>query len=272
MKFQENKTMIGIIGTGNMGGALILGALKTFGKENVVFYDTVQEKRQEISDKYEILACKDNTELVKMCNIIVLAVKPQVIFKVLDEIRPAFGSDIKTVISIAPGITIDALADALDHKAQIVRVMPNTPAMVFEGMSAIAFPDDFTGDRESALKLFGSVGRYTVLPESLMNAAVVANGSSPAFVFIFIEALADGAVKYGIPRAKAYEMAAQTVLGSAKLMLETGKCPAELKDAVCSPGGTTICGTAALEEFGLRNAVIKGCDAVYNKTVDLSKK
>ncbi len=263
--------MIGIIGTGNMGGALIAGAVKTFGKENVVFYDAAPEKRQKISDEYDILACRDNAELVKMCKIVVLAVKPQIIFKVLEEIRPYFGLENKTVVSIAPGITIEALSKALDNKAQIVRIMPNTPAMVFEGMSAIAFPDDFTGDKESVLKLFDSVGRSVVLPERLMNAAVVANGSSPAFVFIFIEALADGAVKYGIPRDLAYEMAAQTVLGSAKLMLETHKCPAELKDAVCSPGGTTICGTAALEEYGLRNAVIKGCDAVYERTAELAK-
>ncbi len=258
--------MIGIIGTGNMGSALINGAVKSFGEDKVVFFDTSEERRKMISNEYGITACKDNVELVKWCDIVVLAVKPQVIFKVIEEIRPYFGKENKTVISIAPGITIAKLSEAFDNNAQIVRVMPNTPAMVGEGMSAVSFPDDFNGDRENTLKLFDSVGRAVVLPENLMNAAVVANGSSPAFVFVFMEALADGAVKFGIPRDKAYEMVAQTVLGSARLMLETKKHPGELKDAVCSPGGTTICGTAALEEFGLRNAVIKGCEAVYEKT------
>ncbi|MCR5584794.1 MAG: pyrroline-5-carboxylate reductase [Lachnospiraceae bacterium] len=263
--------MIGIIGTGNMGSALINGAVKSFGEENVVFFDTSEDRRKQISNEYGITACKDNVELVKWCDIVVLAVKPQVIFKVIDEIKPYFGKENKTVISIAPGITIAKLKEAFDSKVQIVRVMPNTPAMVGEGMSAVSFPDDFNGDKENTLKLFDSVGRAVVLPESLMNAAVVANGSSPAFVFVFMEALADGAVKFGIPRDKAYEMVAQTVLGSAKLMLETKKHPGELKDAVCSPGGTTICGTAALEEFGLRNAVIKGCEAVYDKTQNFAK-
>ncbi len=263
--------MIGIIGTGNMGSALINGAVKVFGKEEVVFYDPIEEKRKNVSTEYGILACKNNTELVKICNVIVLAVKPQVVFNVLEEIRPSFGNDNKTVISIVAGLSIEKLATALDHKAEIVRVMPNTPALVGAGMSALAFADDFKGDRESTLKLFETVGETVVLPEKLINAAIVANGSSPAFVFVFIEALADGAVKYGIPRDKAYKMAAQTVLGSARLMMETGKHPGELKDAVCSPAGTTICGTAALEEYGFRNAVIKACDAVYDKAVELGK-
>ncbi len=263
--------MIGIIGTGNMGSALISGAVKTFGEDKIVFYDSSEQKRKSISNQYGIAACKNNTELVKWCDIIVLAIKPQVFFSVIDEIKVAFDSSKKTVISIAPGITIAQIKEALGNKGEIVRVMPNTPAMVGAGMSAISFSDDFTGDKENALKLFDSVGRSVVLPESLMNAAVVANGSSPAFVFMFIEALADGAVKCGLPRDKAYEMVAQTVMGSAKLMLETKKHPGELKDAVCSPGGTTICGTAALEKNNFRGSVIEGCDAVFEKTQNFGK-
>lgn len=263
--------MIGIIGTGNMGSALINGAVKTFGKDDTVFFDTSEERRKLISYEYGIMACKNNTELVKFSDIIVLAVKPQVIFNVLSEIKDAMLNTEKTVISIAPGITIGKLNEALGNNAQIVRVMPNTPAMVGAGMAAVAFSENFTGDRENTLKLFESVGRAVELPESLMDAAVVANGSSPAFVFMFIEAMADGAVKFGIPRNKAYEMVAQTVLGSAKLMLDTGKHPGELKDAVCSPGGTTICGTAALEENNFRGSILKACEAVYEKTTALGK-
>ncbi len=263
--------MIGIIGTGNMGSALINGAVKAFGKDNVFFYDASEDKRKKISEEYGISPCRDNTELVNICDIVVLAVKPQVIFKVIEGIVPALKNDNTTVISIAPGISTERLNEAFCHKAQIVRVMPNTPAMVGEGMAAVTFAEGFKGKKEEALKLFNSVGRAVELPESLMNAAIVANGSSPAFVFMFIEAMADGAVKHGIPRDKAYEMVAQTVLGSAKLMLETGKHPGELKDQVCSPGGTTICGTAALEENNFRGSLIKACDAVMEKAEGFGK-
>ncbi|MCR5823249.1 MAG: pyrroline-5-carboxylate reductase [Lachnospiraceae bacterium] len=263
--------MIGFIGTGKMGSALISGAIKVFGQEYTVFYDPSENTQKAVTEQYGITACHNNRDLVRRCDIIVLAVKPQILFKVLEEIKLAFDDEPRTVISIAPGITTAQISSALDHKAQVVRVMPNTPAMVGEGMCAISFAEGFKGDADSTMKLFNAVGRTVILHENLMNASVVANGSSPAFVFIFIEALADGAVKYGIPRDKAYEMAAQTVLGSAKLMLETGKTPAELKDAVCSPGGTTICGTAVLEENNFRGAVIKACDAVFEKTQNMEK-
>lgn len=262
--------MIGIIGTGNMGSALIGGAVSAFGENNVTFFDKDEQKCADIERKYKIAKSESNKALAASCDMIVLAIKPQVFFTVLAEIE-AFVTDNKMILSIAPGIEIKKIKEALSGKGEIVRIMPNTPAQVGAGMSAICFMEGFKGRKEDVMRLFNSVGMSVELPEILMNAAVVANGSSPAFVFMFIEAMADGAVKYGIPRATAYEMVAQTVLGSAEYMLKTGKHPGELKDAVCSPGGTTIYGVSALEEAGFRNALIKGCDAVYEKTVSMNK-
>ena len=149
--------------------------------------------------------------------------------------------------------------------------MPNTPALVGEGMSGICYDEKlFTiAEREVIGKIFDSFGKYIVLPEKLMNTVVCASGSSPAYVYMFIEALADSAVKYGMPRADAYKMVAQTVLGSAKMVLETGMHPGVLKDQVCSPGGTTIAGVAALEENGFRNSIIKATDACYDKCTNI---
>ena len=154
-----------------------------------------------------------------------------------------------------------------------MRAMPNTPARLNEGMTCISYSDAVTEvEKEVVRKLFLSVGKIEEIPEKLMNAAICANGSSPAFVYMFMEALADGAVKYGIPRDLAYRLVGQTVLGSAKMLLETGEHPGSLKDAVCSPGGTTIAGVAALEEHGLRNAVLKSVDACYEKAENMNKK
>ena len=155
---------------------------------------------------------------------------------------------------------------------KIVRTMPNTPAMLGEGMTCISYSNEVTEvEKEVVRKLFLSVGKIEEIPEKLLNVAICANGSSPAFVYMFMEALADGVVKYGIPRDMAYRLVGQTVLGSAKMLLESGQHPGKLKDAVCSPGGTTIAGVAALEEYGLRNAVIKAADACYKKAEEMQK-
>ena len=152
-------------------------------------------------------------------------------------------------------------------KCRIVRAMPNTPALVGEGMTGVCYDRELFSDKEKQTieMLFTSFGRMTVVEENLMEVVVCASGSSPAYVYMFIEALADSAVKYGIPRADAYKLVAQAVLGSAKMVLETGEHPGLLKDKVCSPGGTTIAGVAALEEYGMRNAVFKATDACYAK-------
>ena len=170
------------------------------------------------------------------------------------------------IVSIAAGKTIAAIEDSFGKPVKLVRAMPNTPALVGEAMSALCVNQNVTPEELKEVQaLFNSFGKSEVISESLMDAVIGVSGSSPAYVYMFIEALADGAVKYGLPRAKAYQMAAQTVLGSAKMVLETGKHPGQLKDEVCSPGGTTIAGVSALEEWGFRNAVIKAEDASYEK-------
>ena len=200
----------------------------------------------------------------------ILAVKPQYYFAVLKQIRYAVTPE-HVVISLAPGITIENMKERLGSDRRVVRAMPNTPALIGEGMTGLSFHrEEFEpGEIEMVHRIFGAVGHYEDVEERLMNAVICASGSSPAFVYPFIEALADGAVKYGMPREQAYRFAAQAVAGAAKMVLETGEHPGMLKDRVCSPGGTTIAGIAALEDAGLRSAVLKACDACYERAEEI---
>lgn len=259
--------MLGVIGLGNMGTPLLKGAVKVFGKDKVTCWTRSEEKLARLSEELGITPSLNNVELCKNCDTILFAVKPQVYDTVISEIKGAVitSPEKKTIISIAPGISTDYLSECFNGNVNVVRCMPNTPALVCEGMTAVSFGEGFNGNKEQILELLSTVGSYVELPEKLMNTATVASGSSPAYVYMFIEAMADGVVKYGIPRETAYKMVAQTVLGSAKMVLETHCHPGELKDNVCSPGGTTICGVSALEENGFRNSIIKACDAVYEK-------
>lgn len=264
--------LMGFIGAGNMGYPMLIGAKKAFGMDQVVFTTSSSKSRETVKQKtglnYEI----DNKTLTASCKYIILAVKPQYFDEVLKEIKEAVIKD-KVIISVAAGVTIDNIKDRLGGDIRVVRGMPNTPAMVNEGMSGVCFSQDSFSEeeREVVAQLFSSFGKYQLFDEKLMNAVVCANGSSPAYVYMFIEALADSVVKYGIPRDKAYELVAQTVLGAAKMVMETGEHPGKLKDQVCSPGGTTIAAVAALEEYGFRNAVIKATDACYERAVSLKK-
>lgn len=264
--------MMGFIGAGNMGYPMILGAKKAFGAEQVLFTSAGTKTRESVKQKTGLNYVKDNRSLAASCKYVILAVKPQFFDDVFQDIKAVITPE-QVIISIAAGVTIDNIKDRLGSQVRVVRAMPNTPAMVNEGMSGICFSKDpFTEEeKEVTLSLFSSFGKYQLFDEKLMNAVVCANGSSPAYVYMFIEALADSVVKYGIPRDKAYELAAQTVLGAAKMVMETGEHPGRLKDQVCSPGGTTIAGVAALEEYGFRNAVIKATDACYEKAVSLKK-
>ncbi|MBB2183063.1 pyrroline-5-carboxylate reductase [Lachnospiraceae bacterium MD1] len=265
--------LFGFIGAGNMGLPLMKAAAATFGKNEVIFTDASKERSQFVSDQTGIRFLTDNCSVVKQCKNLVLAVKPQFFPVVLNEIKDVVTKD-QIVISIAAGIKIESIKSMLSNSVRIVRAMPNTPAMVLQGMSGICFSEDTFTDEEKEIidRFFKSFGKYEVFDERLMNAVVCANGSSPAYVYMFIEALADSVVSYGIPRDKAYELAAQTVLGSAALVLETGEHPGKLKDQVCSPGGTTIAAVKALEEYGFRNAIMKATDACYKKCEELSNK
>lgn len=262
----------GFIGTGNMGFPLLLGAAGLAGRENVTYSTPFIEEMESVKEKTGIEYSKDTMSLVEESENIVICVKPQMIADVFHDFEKVAMKN-KTVISIAAGISCAAIYEGIRQDVRIARIMPNTPAMVGEGMSCICFADysgGFTDEQKKAVTdLFAQVGKYEIINESLMNAAICANGSSPAYVFMFIEALADSVVKYGINRKMAYKLAAQTVLGSAKLVLESGEHPGKLKDNVCSPGGTTIAAVEALEEWGFRNAIMKATDACYEKGVSL---
>lgn len=257
---------IGFIGMGNMGQAMLKGCLNIFKTEELLFTDVSEKCCEEVKGKTGVDYAADAFVCAESVKCIVLAVKPQVYPVVLEGLKGKIRPE-QMVISIAPSYSIAQVKEGLGEDVRVVRAMPNTPAMVGEGMSGVCFSDDCYSDEERELiySYFSSFGKMEVVPESLINAVTVVSGSSPAFVYMFIEALADSAVRAGMPRDKAYVFAAQAVMGSAKMVLETGEHPGKLKDNVCSPGGTTIDGVAVLEERGLRSAVIEAAAAVYDK-------
>ena len=265
----------GFIGTGNMGYPLLVGATELAGRENVTYFTPFIEEMERIKAQTGTEYSRDTKTLAEESEITVICVKPQMLGNVFENLA---GANLKgkTIVSIAAGVTCETLHEGIGQDVRIARIMPNTPAMVGEGMSCICFSEYGGGFDEAGKKdvtdLFEKVGKVEIITENLMNAAICANGSSPAYVYMFIEALADSVVKYGIPRKTAYKLAAQTVLGSAKMVLESGDHPGALKDNVCSPGGTTIAAVEALEEWGFRNAIMKATDACYAKGVELGQK
>ena len=254
-------------GMENMGNAILNGLLKTHRPEDMIFSAAHQDKMEAVTARTKVPHAGSNRECAKAVKYLILAVKPQYFDAVFSEIRDVVTPE-QVVISLAPGVTISNITERLGGNVRVVRAMPNTPAMLGEGMTGISCREGSCTEeeKETVRDIFSSCGRVEMVEERLMDAVGCVSGSSPAFVYMFIEALADGGVKYGLPRKTAYAMAAQTVLGSAKMILETGKHPGQLKDEVCSPGGTTIAGVSALEEYGLRNALIKAADACYEKT------
>lgn len=262
---------LGFIGLGNMADAMIGGILGkgVCARAQITGSAKTAETARRMAEKYGIEAGTDNRRTAQEADVIVLAVKPVFFPEVIDEIKDivtAAGSE-KLVVSIAAGKTLAWIAQRFGAPVRLVRCMPNTPALVGEGCTCVCFGEGVTKEDE-ALVLFvmGSFGRASVLPERLMDAFVGVAGSAPAYVFVFIEAMADAAVQAGMPRKQAYEFAAQSVMGSARLMLETGKHPGELKDMVCSPGGTTIEAVKVLEEKGFRAAVMDAVEACVNKS------
>lgn len=266
----EKNYRYGLIGMGNMGYAILKGLLKETDPGEITFSEMNTERAEDVSAKTGVIPSQDNASCVRASQYILLAIKPQQLDTVIGQIREAVDAE-KILISILPGVTIRMIGDKIGKPCRIVRAMPNTPALVGEGMTGVCY-DDTQFDEEEKQTIhafFASFGKMARVDEKLMNAVVCVSGSSPAYVYMFIEALADSAVKYGIPRASAYEMAAQMVLGSAKMVLETGLHPGALKDMVCSPGGTTIAAVAALEECGFRSAVIKAGDQCYAKCTNI---
>ena len=259
---------IGFIGCGNMGGAILFGALESgvLPKENAYVYD-ISPAMMEKAESWGVNLCNDDEDVCAKSDIILLAVKPQNAAEALGMCKKAL--DGKAMMSIVAGVTVERLQNMIDGTPRILRLLPNTPAMVFEGAFAICSDNDFTEEElEIAKAIYSSIGIIEMVPEKLIDAACALNGGGPAFVAMFIEAMADGGVKQGLPRATAYRLAAQTALGTAKMILETGMHPGQIKDMVTSPGGTTIEGCEALERGGMRGAVI---DCI-NKAAEKSKK
>ncbi|EEM71206.1 hypothetical protein bthur0009_27040 [Bacillus thuringiensis serovar andalousiensis BGSC 4AW1] len=222
------------------------------------------------SEKYGISITTDNKKVAKNADILILSIKPDLYASVINEIKEEIKSDV-IVVTIAAGKSIKSTEDSFDTKLKVVRVMPNTPALVGEGMSALC-PNEMVTEKdlEDVLNIFNSFGQSEIVSEKLMDVVTSVSGSSPAYVYMIIEAMADAAVLDGMPRNQAYKFAAQAVLGSAKMVLETGIHPGELKDMVCSPGGTTIEAVATLEEKGLRTAIISAMQRCTQKSVELS--
>lgn len=250
---------LGFVGTGNMASAIMGGIIdkKVIPAEEIIGSDLSAPGRERAKEQFGIHVTGSNQEVVEKAEVVILAVKPQFYEDVITEIRDSVRED-QIIITIAPGKTLAWLSEKFGKTVKIVRTMPNTPAMVGEGMTAACPNKHMTEEETDYVKtLLESFSRVEIVPERLMDVVVSVSGSSPAYVFVLIEAMADAAVSGGMPRAQAYQFAAQAVLGSAKMVLETGRHPGELKDMVCSPAGTTIEAVRTLEERGFRSAVIE---------------
>lgn len=259
---------IGFIGLGNMATAMIGGMLKEQVAQagDIIGKAKTASTENAVKERFNIGIAESNGTLAAQSDILFLAVKPiffpEVIAEIKDVVRPE-----TLIVSIAAGRTLSYLQEAFGGERKLIRCMPNTPALVLEGCTGVCAAENVAEEElNQVLTLLNSFGKAIVVPERLMDVVVGVAGSAPAYVFMFIEAMADEAVAEGMPRKQAYEFAAQTVLGSAKMVLETGKHPGELKDMVCSPGGTTIQAVKVLEEMGLRAAVMDAMEACIHKS------
>lgn len=263
---------IGFIGLGNMATAMIGGILqKGMAKpEDIIGSAKTKATCDKIKTQFNIETTVSNTETAKQSDILFLAVKPVFLSEVIAQIKDVVRGE-TLIVSIAAGRDLKFLQTSFGRaECRIIRCMPNTPALVSEGCTGVCAADNVSGEElEQVLSLLGSFGTASVVPERLMDVVGAVSGSSPAYVFLFIEAMADAAVAGGMPRKQAYEFAAQSVLGSAKMVLETGKHPGELKDMVCSPGGTTIQAIKVLEEKGMRAAVMDAMEACIQKSKNM---
>src|SRR5712692_10801192 len=263
---------IGFVGAGNMAEAMIRGLLrgKVFAPGHVTASAPREERQRELAEKYGIRVTGDNREAAAQ-SIVVLSVKPQILGKVLDEITGSVRAE-SLVISIAAGVPVAAIQAKLRSGTRVVRAMPNTPALVDAGATAIARGEHAQeSDLEDAKRIFDAVGLTVVLDETLLDAVTGLSGSGPAYVFLILEALSDAGVKVGLSRRTAQLLAAQTLLGSAKLLLETNEHPGKLKDMVTSPGGTAITGLHTLENGGVRTTLMNAVEAATRRSRELGE-
>lgn len=264
---------LAVIGAGNMAEALVRGILRAglLPPAAITASDVVPERLRLFRDQFGVGTGEDNADVATKADLVLLAVKPQAIGPVLQGLAPAV--DRQLLVSIAAGVPTYSIEARFPRPVRVVRVMPNTPALVLEGASALCAGAHATpGDLDLARTLFDAVGRAVVLDETAMDAVTGLSGSGPAYVFVIIEALADAGVRVGLTRDVAQLLAAQTVLGSARMVLETGRHPAALKDMVASPGGTTIAGLHALEAGGLRAALLDAVEAATRRSQELGRK
>ena len=261
----------GFIGVGNMGSAMINAIARKF-EETIQVYDIDAGQYEKLTEK-NINKCDSIESLVMQSTYIVLTIKPQYYSGVCEQIKGLLTPD-HVVITVAPGFSIEEMKGLLNGHIKVVRTMPNTPALVGEGVTALCYDQQLIKNDEAAViqECFGAFGKSFKVEEYQMNAIVALSGSSPAYGYLFIEAMADAAVKFGIPRSMAYEMAARSIKGACEMVIETKEHPGVLKDAVTSPGGTTIEAVVKLEETGFRHSIISGMTACYEKAEKMSQK
>jgi len=264
---------VGFVGGGNMGEALIRGLVESnlVPSDAIMVTDVRAERTRQLADQYGVRPLAGNAALVTEADVVILAVKPQIMAPVLREVLPAL-TNRPLLISLAAGVSTPTIQAVLGKYPRLIRVMPNTPALVLQGVTAIAkTPGLDVEDLETAQEIFTAVGKVVVLDEEQLDAVTGLSGSGPAYVAIVIESLADGGVKMGLDRATAMILATQTVLGAATLLAETGLHPGTLKDMVASPGGTTIAGIAALEEGGIRTTFIRAVERATLRSRELGR-
>ena len=267
---------LGIIGIGKIGSALVRRFVntKTVKNDSIIIYDINEKRLKDVSEELNVEMASDNLELVKRSRCILVALIPQVINKVLSEISKVISED-QILISIAAGVSLEKISKIINKPIALIRIMTNTPAIIGAAATAIA-SNEFVNEKDLIFtkKLFKSVGLVVELDEMHLDAVTGLSGSGPAYIFIIIEALADGGVKMGLPRDISQKLAAHTVMGSAKLLLETGKHPGELKDMVATPGGTTITAIHEIESAKLRATLIRAVEAatLRSKTLGTSRK
>jgi pyrroline-5-carboxylate reductase len=267
------KIRTGFLGTGNMGSALLKGIVKSglVSLENISIYDIDESKTAKLGSDTGVKIAKNSSKLVEESDIIIMAVKPNVVSMALEPCKGSFDNE-KILVSTAVGVPIITYKNIIGETKKIIRTMPNTPALIGEGMTLISYDGRISkDDLNMVIKLFECVGRVEVLDESLMSEVTALTASSPAYVYILIEAMADAAVRSGLPRNISYNLAAQSVSGAAKMVLETGKHPGQLKDEVCSPAGTTIEAVSTLEKNGFRFTIMEAMDACTKRACEIGR-
>ncbi len=270
---QHMKHTIGFIGCGKMGQAILSGMIGRKGMDpsKILVSARTESTLEDLKTRFEIQGTTNNQEVAKRSDILFLAIKPNLYGEIIESIKDIVRESV-IIVTVAAGIDTEYVREAFGREVKVVRTMPNTPSMVGEGMTPYCINRFITEEDQSVIEnLLQSIGKCERISENLMDAIPAISGSSPAYVYMMIEAMADGGVKQGIPRDQAYKLAAQAILGAAKMVVETGRHPGALKDDVCTPGGATIEAVASLEKTGFRSSILMAMDECTNKIKFLSE-